>query len=172
MINYNDNETNFFNASDIEEKTAFNTSILIDNNSTYNVICKLWKPIDEKLNMFCKFNEILDFGRHHFTINPSSFNYNGKKYNIITRTNSLILQQYNESIPFLYSGKQILKINENIDTYYLKYKIVEYHNETLFVLSNNNYIILDNCTVKGNELECKLNKEEIEQYIPLMKNKN
>ena len=164
VINYNDNETNFFNASDIEEKTAFNTSILIDNNSTYNVICKLWKPIDEKLNMFCKFNEILDFGWHHFNINPSSFNYNGKKYNIITRTNSLILQQYNESIPFLYSGKQILKINDNIDTYYLKYKIVEYHNETLFVLSNNNYIILDNCTVKGNELECKLDKEEIEQY--------
>ena len=56
VLNYNDNETNIFDASDIEEKTVFTTAINCiegndDNITTIVVTCKLWKPIDEKLNM-------------------------------------------------------------------------------------------------------------------------
>ena len=165
VLNYNDSETNIFNASDIEEKTSFKTTIVVDNANTFNVDCKLWKPIEEKLNMFCKLNDNLEYGKLEFNLNPSSFDYNGTKFTIIQHK-TLYLFQLNETIPFLYSSKQVLNIEENTETYYLKFKLGEYHNEPLVIRGMSfGFLVLDECTEKGKELLCKIEKDKIEEYV-------
>ena len=49
VLDYNDTETNIFNASDIEELSIFNTTLEIENEEevkSVEVTCRLWKPID------------------------------------------------------------------------------------------------------------------------------
>ena len=50
-------EKNIFDISDIEEKTGFNNTILDENNNSYNVICRLWKPLNENIRIFCKLKD-------------------------------------------------------------------------------------------------------------------
>ena len=167
VLDHNDNETNIFNASDIEEKTSFETTIVIDNNTTnsIDVTCKLWKPIDEKLNMYCKLNNNLTYGEHSFNLSSSSFYYNDKKFDIIQNANSLNLFQLNETLPFLYSSKQILNIDEKTETCELILKIGEYNNEPLFMQEGDSGLIaLNECTVEGKELICKIKKDTIEEF--------
>ena len=165
VIDYNDNITNIFNASDIEEKTSFNTTIFVGRYYIYNIICKLWKPIDEKLNMFCKANNSLGYRNMPFYINSSSFYYNDREFIVIQHCNSLYLRQLDYTLPFLYSGKQVLKIDEKSETYDLKFKIGEYHNEQLFMQNKDSgLIILDNCSVSEKELICKIKKDIIEEF--------
>ena len=40
VINYNDSVTNLFNASDLEENSAFNTTIITDKNEKAEVTCR------------------------------------------------------------------------------------------------------------------------------------
>ena len=167
VLDHNDNETNIFNASDIEEKTSFETTIVIDNNTTnsIDVTCKLWKPIDEKLNMYCKLNNNLTYGEHSFNLSSSSFYYNDKKFDIIQNAKSLNLFQLNETLPFLYSSKQILNIDEKTETCELILKIGEYNNEPLFMQEGDSGLIaLNECTVEGKELICKIKKDTIEEF--------
>ena len=167
VLDHNDNETNIFNESDIEEKTSFETTIVIDNNTTnsIDVTCKLWKPIDEKLNMYCKLNNNLTYGEHSFNLSSSSFYYNDKKFDIIQNANSLNLFQLNETLPFLYSSKQILNIDEKTETCELILKIGEYNNEPLFMQEGDSGLIaLNECTVEGKELICKIKKDTIEEF--------
>ena len=165
VLDYNDSETNIFNPSDIEERTIFKTTIVVDEENTTNVICKLWKPINEKLNMFCKLSNNLAYGRYSFNLSSSSFYYNSKKY-VIIQKQSLYLFQMNEKIPFLYSSKQVLNIDDNIETYNLTFKIGEYDHEILMIPCEGigAIIILDECFVEGKELKCKIKKDTIEEY--------
>ena len=71
----------------------------------------------------------LVYGKHSYNLNYSSFYYNGQKFSIIQKQ-SLLFFQMKEKIPFLYSSKQVLNIDENIETYYLTFKIGEYNNES------------------------------------------
>ena len=164
IIDFNDSETNIFNASDLEEKSVFNTAITIDDTELVKVKCFLWKQINEKLNMFCKFNKSFSEGNHNYKISESTFNYKGKNVVIISNANDLSFMQLNITIPFLYSGKQVLNINETIDIYELKYKIGEYHNEILYIFNRYGGIIFDNCSIEGKELICSLTKSKIEEF--------
>ena len=168
VLDYNDSVTNIFNASDIEEKTSFYTLIYIPNDIA-SVNCKLWKPINEKLNMFCKLSKNMPAEKFlSFYLGSSSFDYKGQKFSIIRNENeSFTLYQYNLQLPFLYAGKQVLNIDENNKTYYLTFKIAEYNNEILFMRDSEGYsqtIILDECSVEGKELKCKIEKDIIEEY--------
>ena len=116
--------------------------------------------------MFCKLRSNLTFGEHSFNLNSNSFKYNNKKFNII-QNGGLSLSQLNETLPFLYSSKQVLNINENINTYYLTFKIGDYHNEPLMIPVDKFFsiILLDECSVEGKKLKCKIEKDTIEEYI-------
>ena len=166
VIDFNDSVYNIFNPSDIEEKTAFETNLIVDNDNIIYVNCKLWKPIDEKLNMFCKLDEALEYGEHSFFLKTSSFTYNGQKF-LIFQTESLFLYHLNEILPFLYSSKQTLYIDENINTYYLTFKYCEYDEDYLMIPGEGfgAIIILDECFKEGKELKCKIKKEVIEEYV-------
>ena len=167
VLDYNDSAKNIFKASDIEEKSTFKTTITIfdDKKKEIEVKCKLWKPIGEKLNMFCKLNVNFTNGRHSFNLTSSFFYYNCKKY-VIIQPKSLSLFQVNKKLPFLYSSKQVLNIKGNSQPYYLKFKIGEYNKESLMMRGEGigAYIFLDKCSVKGKELSCEIDRQVIEEY--------
>ena len=167
VLDYNDNETNIFDPSDIEEKTSFETTIVVEDKnitSIFNIACKLWKPIDEKLNLICKLRDNLTYGISTFYLNKSSFYYNERKF-VITQKKYLSLFQLNESLPFLYSSKQVLNIDEKTETCDLKFKIGEYHNEPLFMQEGESGLItLNECSVEEKELICKIKKDVIEEF--------
>ena len=152
-----------FEPSDLEEKSVFETTFTIDNIEQAKAICRLYKIIKEKLHMYCKFNTIFNHGLHKFNVSSSSFNYKNKTVLITSQIENLKFYQLNTTIPFLYSGRQVLNIDEKTEIYEIKYKIVEYHNETLFIPQNSDNIILDKCSIKGKELICKINRIEIEE---------
>ena len=169
VLDYNDNESNIFNASDIEKETAFNTTINAvegnDNIQIINVTCKLWKPIDENLNMFCKLSQNLTYGAYCFNLSSSTFKYYDREFEVIQNADDLYLFQMNETVPFLYSGKQVLNIDEKTKTYDLKFKIGDYHNEYIVVQKDDDKgIVLDDCNIQGEELICKMEKDIIEEY--------
>ena len=122
VLHHNDNETNIFNASDIEEKTKFKIQIVVDDRRKYDVDCNLWKPIDEKLNIFCKLNDDIYYD-YSFKIISSSFNYNSRNFKVIQHADKLYMYNYDMRLPFLYSSKQALDIDEKIDIYDIKFKI-------------------------------------------------
>ena len=122
-----------------------------------------------KLNLFCQLINnyyTFDYYKYHsFDLKPSSFYYNDKKF-VIIQNNSLSFYPVRSDIPFLYSSKQVLNIGENIQTYYLTFKIGDYHNELLFMKDAEGIgeiIVLDECSVEGKELKCKLEKDTIEE---------
>ena len=84
--------------------------------------------------MFCKFNTTFSRGSHKYKIENFSFNYTDKTISIISKVYELSFQQLEETIPFLYSEKQVINIEESKDLYDLKFKIVEYNNEELYII--------------------------------------
>jgi len=56
ITDYNDNETNIFDPNDIIE---FNTTIEDKNLNKYSTKCRLWKPLNENIRLFCKLNDNL-----------------------------------------------------------------------------------------------------------------
>ena len=166
ITDYNDNETNIFDIIDIEEKAKFNTFIIDNNRNKYNVSCRLWKPIDEKIRVICSLNENLKNNNQDILLVKFSFDYNN--YHIILiQDDYIITEQYDYNISFLYSDKQLIKINDEEDTYNLTFKVESYYNDTLFIYGQkNNYAILDNCIINNNkELDCQITKEIIEGIL-------
>ena len=165
ISSYNDTD-NIFNISDIEENTIFETIITDEDNNKYNVICRLWKPENDNIRIFCDLNYTLPKEQQHINFDLASFEYNG--YDIIIKYNASYLNviQYNTSIPFLYSGQQIINIEEEKESYEIKFKIGKYNNELLFIFGRTiDMIILDQCNIQGKDLICNLKKESIEKNL-------
>ena len=163
ITNYNDNERNIFDVSDIEEKTKFETMIY-DNIRSNLISCRLWKPNNDNLRIICKLDNY-DLTSNMFMAEKVSLYYN--KYIInISFKNMLYINRNNYDIPFLYSDTQIIEIKDDIETYNLKFKTEIYNNEQLYLYGEvYNSIILDNCQKKGNELNCKLTKQKLEEVL-------
>ena len=47
----------------------------------------------------------------------------------------MYIYQFQGTFPFLYSNNQTINIEEGIDTYYLKFNIRYYQNETLIIIN-------------------------------------
>ena len=159
---YNDNENNIFNSSDIEEKTTFHPICTeLTTGDIYNITCRLWKPIHENLRLFCKFKESLIDYYQDIKIKDYSFNYGNYQIFIKFLINSTTLYQ-SDYFPFLYSGEQIINIEDEKDSYYLKFKIESYDNDMLFIGGKFlNTKILHNRKVKEKELICEIKGEDL-----------
>ena len=95
-----------------------------------------------------------------------SFKY--KEYIIkIDRSNIFYLNIINEKIPFIYSGEQIIKIEEDKDIYELKFIMKVYNNELLYLYSNDAYIPFSKCSKNENETEliCNIEKEYVKEVL-------
>ncbi len=167
ITDYNDTNKNIFNDTNIEENTKFNISFTRRNkNKNYSDIsCHLWKNTKNIINIFCKLNENVEEGSFSIDIHETSFIYDKYIVKIIHIYHYLPVFQFTEPFLFLYSKSQTINIEEGIDTYYLKFNIELYYNESLIIHSFipwHMYIVLDECSVKKKELICKIDKSEIE----------
>lgn len=166
VTDYNGNERNIFDASDIEEKTKFKTKINDENQNEYNANCKLWKPINDYIRIICNLDENLKYVDNNITfLNSVQIEY--KDYKIgINQEAYIEVKQLNYSIPFLYSNKQNIEIKDNIESYNLKFKFESYNNEVVFIYGqSNNYASLDNCKINDNELNCEISKRKLEEVL-------
>ena len=70
-------------------------------------------------------------------------------------------------MPFLYSDRQILNIEDEKDSYHLKFNIESYNEENLSIRGKFlNSKILSNCQVKEKEIICEIKKEELIKILP------
>ena len=163
---FNDTKSNIFDASDIEQKTAFTTTIKDSNSLSYNVNCRIWKPKKGKLIIFCKLNDKLKIGINRIILNGKKLKYNNYRIVISSNANFIDVEQLDETFPLLYSDEQIINIKENIETYYLKFNIGVYNNEVLlFGDGDIRTLFLEKCLIENQILTCPLQKEEIENIL-------
>ena len=168
MTDYNDTEANIFDASDIEEKTKFETKIHDDIKSNI-IYCRLWKPNNDYLRIICEVNNF-DLNQNISLSDNVSLTYNKYTINIFLKGN-LTIEKKDYEIPFLYSDIQFIDIKDDIEPYSLKFKMIIYNNELLHLYGEvNNSIILDKCEKNENELNCKITKEKLEEILVKIKN--
>ena len=162
---YNDKD-NFFNDSTIEEDTKFSTSIIYENRFNYNLFCRLWKNAKGFIYIFCEINDFFSKGTHEFKINEADFFYRNYKIKIVPKLDYILIEQYEEPLPFLYSKNQTLDHYPNYDPYFLKFNIGYYNNEKLIITSGETgYMILDKCSIVKKELTCRIENMELEQLL-------
>ena len=166
ITNYDDTKKNIFNPEDIEEKTNFTTTITVDKENKYIVNCRLWKPTNEKIRIFCDLEEMLEVGSHNLYFDSANIKYNNYTIHIISLTENIEAYQYNISIPFIYSDKQVINVEDEKEVYELKFKIRKYNNEVLILYSKEvDYIALDKSRIEGNNLIFTIEKEKLVEIL-------
>ena len=173
-------ETNIFNKSDIED-ISFPTFIYDKTgNTNLSVSCRLWKPKNEKLRMFCKLYD--SFVNFFSKINLGEVKFTYKNYTVlILSKDTFVVNQLKDYIYFLYAEKQEIDIKEEIDSYqmlfnyesddpeklYNKFALKQSFDSKTFYLYKNDMspIILQNCEGKNNRLTCDINKDKISEYL-------
>ena len=169
VTDYNDTEENIFYKDNIEERTKFET-ILIDNlNKEYNVTCRLWKPTNDNIRIFCDLKEDLTNKATYINFNSASFIYR-YEYNItiISEAENMSVELIKGNAPFLYSDTQEIYVQKEKDEYNLKFDIGKYNNEVLVLADLKNdfsKIIINNCQPKGKELTCLIKRTQIEDLL-------
>ena len=167
QTDYNDKDLNIFNIFDIEEKTLFETIIVDNLKNEYKTKCRLFKPLNENLRLFCLLKGNLNNQAKYINFNSTFFEYNNK-YNIsiISKVLNLPIIPVAPITPFLYSDSQEIIFDNNLDSYNLKFKHEHYNNEILVLMGNENQaIIIDNCDKKDKELICSILKTKIESIF-------
>ena len=162
----NFNDSSKFDLSTIETDSLFTTIVIDLMGDDHKVPCKLWIRSDSKFNLFCNMNgQNFEKGENYIEIKGYSFDHNNMKVQIAFSKTEFKIEQLDYSIPYLYSERQIININDE-PSYELKFKKEVYNNEPLYIYgSNNNYANLDSCEVSNQELICTLTKEKIEEFL-------
>ena len=131
ITSYNDKK-NIFSDIDIEKYITFNSKIIDKNKNEYNVNCKIWKPKDENISIICNLNEILPNYRNYIILNDTIIVYNG--FIIYIKQEDYIEVEKNYyNVSFLYYDKQIIDIEDDKDSYELKFKFESYNNDMLYI---------------------------------------
>ena len=152
----NDNLKHIFNESNI----TFNSYIKDLDENNYAVICTLWEG-NGNIRIFCRLNENLKSENQRIILKEVNFNYKG--YNVIILPETYVtVYQRNYNIPFLYSERQNIELNDEKEFYELKFQILSYNNEIIYLT---NYFILDDCKIVNSELICNLPKKELESNL-------
>lgn len=173
---YNDIRA-IFNSSDIEENSEYTTTVYNRNNN-YETTCRLWKPTNENLKIFCKVKSPSSiYSGYSSYLNSGSFIYKSYKVNVERPYSSYDYKFYLYKIsdlPFIYSEEQVINIDDGKDSYELQFKFREYNNQLLFLFYNGIYIYLENCSdkLKENYIICKLEKEDIEEIEEMLSTNN
>ena len=164
---FNDTETNYFDSSDIEEKTSFTTRIIYSYSfiEYHSTSCRLFKPKKDTLKLLCKITDDIIRGNAAINIENSYTNYKTYSINIYAPSHRFSLTFPKIPIPFLYADEQSIQIEEDKESYELKFKIEEYTNEDLYLYSNDAYLYLNKCTKNEKNLICEVEKEDIEGIL-------
>ena len=126
------------------------------------------------MRIFCKSYGTLYAGNS--TINSTLFYYNGYKIYIISLMDYPLNIHYNRTfIPFIYSKKQTINVEEGKDSYEIKFKYLLYRNDRLYLFKKEKEETLtsiaipveDNnkCNITENDISCIISKEQIENIL-------
>ena len=164
---FNDTETNYFDPSDIEEKTSSTTNIVYNwGIEKHKTACRLWKPKNDTLKLLCHIIDNITRGDSGIYLESFYINYKSYEIYVHASQTSKIALIYNRAWdPFLYADEQIIQIDEEKESYELRFKYAEYNNEDLYLYSNNAYLFLNNCSKNEMNLICGIKKEEIEERL-------
>lgn len=118
--------------------------------------CGFWKSEKEDFYVFCNLDNNIPAGNYTLDFSGiSKFNY--QNYNIILEVNKIFLiEKNNNNYLDLYSDNQVINIEEGKELYDLKFKVVSYNNEFIFLGS---FISLD-CKQNKDELICSVSKSD------------
>ena len=160
------NDASIFDLSKIGQDSLFKTEFIDEKERDFNASCKFWITSDNKISLFCNLDSLnFENGEHYIRFKNKYFGHNNMLVWVIFPQEKIKIEKLDFSIPFLYSDRQTININDET-SYELKFKIEEYYDEPLYIYgSNNNYGNLDNCQKIDKELICKISKEKIEEIL-------
>ena len=163
VTNYNDT-LNIFDFN--ENKISFNANFSNNmNDKIIKAICNLWKPHDENIRLICKLNDKFDNIEQFVYLNEVFLNFKNYKIIIYTTAKNIIVNQLKSNISFLYSDKQIINMQNEIDSYELKFNKIYYNEEQLTLYKEGLKSLRLECSNGQNEVICKLKKEKIVQIL-------
>ena len=148
------------------EKQEFVSKIINEIiEDKYEVKCHLWKPKTLNLMILCQLEEEINKNSILFKLEEIIINYKDNSIKIYTK-NFIWIEISQNPLPFIYSEKSSINLNDGKNSYNLKFKIEQYFDNTLIVSQNDNKIFKAiECKVEGKELNCKLEKEKMEGYL-------
>jgi len=154
-------ENDFFDSEDIEE-TIFHVDMKDKNrDSTYPLVCRLWKDEDKELSLLC--NISTKFNDNEFSINViTKSEYNSKNVTLSIYVSHLEIEQVEDELPFLYSSKKNIAITDQ-KTVPLEFKCDSYNEEPLFISKDNTFVHLENChKEESNLLKCEIPRDNLD----------
>ena len=166
VTNYKDTE-NIFDLSEIE-KLSFNMYFyIINKNEEYSSTCQFWEPKEEKMRILCQLDNDFELGEHYINLREINFIHRENiKIKIKSKTENIKIKQLDYPIPFLYSDKQEITLEQNEDIYNLKFTQLSYDQKTLYLYKNEmKYTNLDNCRKSNNDLICDVNKNKLIEIL-------
>ena len=140
----------YFFDVDIKRETIFKMNIFDENNKSYEVGCGLW--INDRLLVFCELDESIPKGEYLFKFNEE-FNYSKYEIHLISYSEFKITKIDSDKID-IYSGNQTINVDDDKEIYELKFKIISYNQEQLFLLG----IEPLDCKRENDELICLIKK--------------
>ena len=148
------------NIIDITRETNFTVNIT-KGNENFSVEWGFWREtINDNLYIYCNINE--DINEGNYTINFNGLPYViYQDYNItFKQERDLEFEKLDMDIVDLYSVKQKIEIEKNVDTYKLNFKIVSYNQQKIFL----GIIPLD-CQEEKSDLICDIKKSDLEVIL-------
>ena len=156
----------FISIIDTEKKEIFEHVIINKNDNTknYNISCGFWKGeiIGNSIYVFCDLNESIPEGDYYIQFNNSIFY---SYYNVLLLSDKYDIKKTNEEKIDIYSGKQILEISDEKETYNLTFKVFSYYSEKLFLKINTESFLECEQNKTTNELLCSIDKYVLENQI-------
>ena len=165
VTNYNDWERNIFDNNEIIEDASFKSTIIDSDENKYVVFCKLWNTIDDYVRIFCELNKKLKYSIQNITLANTSINYGQYQINIV-QEEYLQVEQFDYYIPFLFSLKQSIDLNDVEQEYNLTFSFKSYNSELLYLYGQyNNYAALDKCSINDKEINCEISKNNLKELL-------
>ena len=160
MVSFEERE--YYIINDTKKEPCFESKIR-NGNKEYEVNCGLWDDYySSKVIIFCNIENSIPSGDYYLLLNETNtFTY--KDYNVtLNNCDNITFTKVEDNIIDLYSDRQKLIIENEVDTYELKFNIVSYNQEPLFL---NLYMPLDNCSNENNILICTMTKHDLLAYL-------
>ena len=157
-----------FNTSEYENITFDIGLILRYTDIIVNMECLLWKPKEDNCLAICDIEkEPLIEESSYFTIN-SIVPYKNKKIKFYSKK---IIDAQGPNVPFIYSEKQTVDLNDEKDFYYFNFKTGAIQEVNLNLQKENTEELynsrFDKCEIKQRDMICKISKRRIETFFTL-----
>jgi len=146
-------------------------AVLLGNQNYIKKVCLIYSEWFQRWKKISCYEAIKD-ELSMFEDIPTNFQKNIKNYTQImqnldiSETLDINIVQVDGKVPFLYSDKQEIFIENGIDIYEIRFKFDEYNNEVIEIYDQEfNDKMIDNCQIKEKEVICKITKSEIEEIL-------